>query len=94
MKADHEVPLNLINMWKKYRIATFGSDEAWKEINEFTELYVVVVLRQFGKAFIQMGNEIWKAQADELETSSWVKVSLQTKMCGSGSQQEEEVSGT
>ena len=33
-------------------------------------------LRQFGKAFVQMGNEIWNAQADELETASWIEVRL------------------
>jgi hypothetical protein len=84
VQADGEIPMDLIRMWKKeYRVATFGSDEAWKQIHEYTEEYVMRSLRQFGKAFVQMGNEIWKAQADELETVSWVEVSRQTEMCGS-----------
>lgn len=31
VQADYEVPNDFIRMWKKkHRIATFGSDEAWK----------------------------------------------------------------
>ncbi|CEI41427.1 hypothetical protein FVEN_g3619 [Fusarium venenatum] len=74
VQAESLYVKSLVEGWKEqYKIATFGSEEDYAKMHRLGEEDAGSMIEEFGAEFIQMGTEIWRAQADALERAPYVR---------------------
>ena len=63
-----------IERWKAlWKVATFGTEERYLEVESMDEPDVHTVLREFGPELARLGKEAWKIQAEALEQAPFIK---------------------
>ncbi|OQE68739.1 hypothetical protein PENNAL_c0147G00230 [Penicillium nalgiovense] len=74
IQSQSDKALRAINRWKRiWRVATFGSDDEYREELRKEDLQVETVIERFGQELVALGNEIWKVQANALKKAPFVK---------------------
>ncbi|CAG7980798.1 unnamed protein product [Penicillium salamii] len=74
IQSQSDKALRAINRWKRiWRVATFGSDDEYREELRKEDLQVETVIERFGQELVALGNEIWKVQANALKKAPFIK---------------------
>lgn len=73
IQSQHCEAILAVEMWKKqWKVATFGTDEEYKELRAAC-LYEEEVLGEFGTELVRLGRKVWGIQAKALENAPFIK---------------------
>ncbi|KAJ0412963.1 hypothetical protein BJY00DRAFT_297629 [Aspergillus carlsbadensis] len=73
IRADSEEAATAIETWKRtWRVATFGTDEMYREALLEERSDVAVLLKDFGPRLVELGRKVWQIQANALEKAPFV----------------------
>ncbi|OKL57258.1 hypothetical protein UA08_07608 [Talaromyces atroroseus] len=74
VRADSEEAKTAIERWKaQWKIATFGTDNDYREAMHLDMSSVEVILKEFGPRLIKLGRRIWEIQAGALENAPFMR---------------------
>lgn len=74
IRADCEEAVMAIDRWKTlWKIATFGSDDVYRNTHLEDALDAEILLKNFGPRLIELGRKIWDIQANALERAPFVR---------------------
>lgn len=73
-QSQQPAAMDAIEQWKqKWKVVTFGTDEAYLELLRDDLNGVDVLLEKFGPDLVQMGKGVWQTQADALATAPFIR---------------------
>ncbi|CAG8140007.1 unnamed protein product [Penicillium salamii] len=74
IQSHSDKALRAINRWKRiWRVATFGSDDEYREELRKEDLQVETVVERFGQELVGLGKELWKVQANALKKAPFIR---------------------
>jgi 23S rRNA U2552 (ribose-2'-O)-methylase RlmE/FtsJ len=74
IQSHHPQAILAIEKWKEiWKVATFGTDEAYMETICKFETDVEVILRDFGEELVRLGKTVWDIQAKALARAPFIK---------------------
>ncbi|KAL2824412.1 hypothetical protein BDW59DRAFT_180276 [Aspergillus cavernicola] len=77
IRADCEEAANAIETWRRmWKIATFGTDEMYREARCDNGPDVAVLLKEFGPRLIRLGKRVWDIQANALANATFLRANL------------------
>ncbi|OAR01487.1 hypothetical protein LLEC1_03095 [Akanthomyces lecanii] len=88
VQSQQPAALEAIEQWKrKWRVATFGTNEEALELLRDDLKGVEVLLETFGADLVRMGKDVWQTQADALAKTSFIRNSAGTTATAGPSQE-------
>ena len=77
VQVEHPEAVKAVESWKHlYKVATFGSEEEFKQLVHKSSSWAEEMVNNFGPALIRLGNPIWAIQAQALAKAPFTKKSL------------------
>ncbi|KAE8352306.1 hypothetical protein BDV28DRAFT_4586 [Aspergillus coremiiformis] len=74
IQRHHPAALLAVETWKRrWRAATFGTDDVYSQVRLHGDADVDVILDEFGWQLIRLGREIWNIQAQALSEAPFIK---------------------
>lgn len=74
IQSQHPEAVLAVERWKKmWRVATFGTDDEYRETIDERKLGVKEVLEEFGSKLVTLGKDIWGIQAEALAKAPFIK---------------------
>ena len=74
VQIEHPEAVRAVEDWKQvWKVATFGDEEAYKELVRRDGSWADRILDSFGSALVQLGEPIWAIQARALESAPFIK---------------------
>jgi 23S rRNA U2552 (ribose-2'-O)-methylase RlmE/FtsJ len=74
VQVEHPEALKAVESWKQlWKVATFGSEEEYKQLVHKGSSWAEGIVNDFGPALLQLGRPIWAIQARALANAPFIK---------------------